>query len=382
MQVDVEAVGEIAGRLRVRQCAVGEDPRGRAHALPVGDHTPGRAQRLEPVEVARGTAGRVRRRVVVAAHHHRGFLATRQIPEMRQRQLVTLHQGDQVHQQPLLLISLRNRDLARIEPIRLHITGLGAKEHVVGTHANNTIPLLPRPGRIPLPRIHNGTRQIERERRRLTTTRANRPQRHGRTRGRSRRIRIQSRDRRRPTQRIPVSSPVKLNRASHDPRPRRRTRIHLQVRIRKRRPRIRQPEQPRQLLVRPHRNQVPARAHPTTQRGHLPRTQRHIPQHHHIKLTQERRRDRRDIDRRERIETLVAQDLREIRGERVGRRRHDEDRRLRSIRRERPAHVRRERIPRRIGHTTRATLHLGRVHHAELQRTLTASTSPPSTTPS
>ena len=49
--------------------------------------------------------------VVVAAQHDDRLLATGEVPEARQRQLVALHQRDHVQQQPLLFVGLRDRDL-------------------------------------------------------------------------------------------------------------------------------------------------------------------------------------------------------------------------------------------------------------------------------
>ena len=220
MERELEAVRDVPGRLRVRQRRVRVHVRRRADAVPVGDDAAGRAQRLEAVEVARRAAGGLRRRVVVAAHHDGRLLAAREVPEPRQRQLVALHQRDQVEQQPLLLVGLRNRDLVRVDPVRLDVAGAGAVEEVVRADARDAVPLLARPGRVALARVDDRAREVVRERGRLAAARADRAERDGRVGRRGRRSRVERRDRRRAVEGVPVGRAVELDRAADDARAR------------------------------------------------------------------------------------------------------------------------------------------------------------------
>ena len=80
---------------------------------------PAGLSRLVLVEAAGGAADGV----VVAGHDDRGLLAARQVPEARQRLAVAAHRHDQVREQALLLVGLRDRDLGRVEPVRLDVAG-------------------------------------------------------------------------------------------------------------------------------------------------------------------------------------------------------------------------------------------------------------------
>ena len=145
VQRDLEALRRVGGGLRVRERRVRVDVRRRAHALPVGDRAAGRAGG----HVA-GRSGRRCRRcawsspvITTAAFSPRGRYQKRG-SGVRSR----VHQRDQVRQQPLLLVGLRDRDLVQVDPVGLQVAGLGAEEQVVraGRRRCRRDPGRPRPG--------------------------------------------------------------------------------------------------------------------------------------------------------------------------------------------------------------------------------------------
>ena len=71
-----------------------------------GTEQPFGLSRFEALELADGPGAALR--VVVAGHHYGGVLAPRQVPEPRQRRAIEVHLDDQVREQALLLIGLRD----------------------------------------------------------------------------------------------------------------------------------------------------------------------------------------------------------------------------------------------------------------------------------
>ena len=98
---------------------LGIDVGGAAHTLPVGDGAAGRARGLVVVEAAGGAAVAV----VVAGHDDDGLLAPREVPEAGQRLAVGVHVQDQVGEQALLLVGLRDGDLVEVDPVGLRVAG-------------------------------------------------------------------------------------------------------------------------------------------------------------------------------------------------------------------------------------------------------------------
>ena len=86
--------------------------------------------------------------VVVAGQQDHGFFAAGEIPEARQRLLIQVHAFDQFHQQPLLLICLRDGHLVEVHPVRLRIPGGVPIEQIVRAdgRAVRPVPALPRRG--------------------------------------------------------------------------------------------------------------------------------------------------------------------------------------------------------------------------------------------
>ena len=74
-------------------------------------------------------------------------------------------------EQPLLLVGLRDRDLVRVDPVRLDVAGPRAVEEIVGSDPGDAVALLAGPGRVALARVDDGTGEVERERRGLAAAR-------------------------------------------------------------------------------------------------------------------------------------------------------------------------------------------------------------------
>src|SRR4051794_1955036 len=94
--------------------------------------------------------------MIVAGHDNGRSLATWEIPEARDRLTIDCHRCDQVDQQTLLLICLRNGHLIRINPIRAR----AAEEEVARSNRSDTVSVLARPRWISLPRQRDGTRKV------------------------------------------------------------------------------------------------------------------------------------------------------------------------------------------------------------------------------
>jgi len=110
--------------------------------------------------------------VVVAGHDDRGLQPAREVPEARDRLLVGGDRPDQVREQPLLLVRLRDRDLAQVDPVRLVVTRGRAVEQVVGADRRRAVALLPDPRRVALAGQDDRPREVVRERGRGAAVRA------------------------------------------------------------------------------------------------------------------------------------------------------------------------------------------------------------------
>ena len=149
MQRDLESGALIGLRLGVGQLGRREDVGGRAHAFPVRHRAVRRAVGLVGVELPRRPAVAV----VVAGEHDGRLAAARQVPEARQRRAVEVHLRDEVGQQALLLVGLRDRDLAHVQPV--------AEEQVVGAdRLGLAVALLPCPGDVALARADHRAREV------------------------------------------------------------------------------------------------------------------------------------------------------------------------------------------------------------------------------
>ena len=57
--------------------------------------------------------------MIVTGHHDHRLVALREMPEARQRLASAIHEHDQVREQALLLVGLRDRDLVEVHPVGL-----------------------------------------------------------------------------------------------------------------------------------------------------------------------------------------------------------------------------------------------------------------------
>ena len=165
MQRDLEPLGLVGASLGVGERRVGIHVRGRADTLPVRDRAAGRACGLEVVELAARPAVAV----IVPGHYDGGLLTARQVPEARQRRAVQVHLDDEVREQALLLVGLRNRDLpgrpnraGRRRPWRRRTDRRSGS-------SGAGVALLSGPGRVALARVDDRTGEVVGERGRLPT---------------------------------------------------------------------------------------------------------------------------------------------------------------------------------------------------------------------
>ena len=172
---------------------------------------PGGAELLVLVEASRGAAVAV----VVARHHHHRLLAAREVPEARQRLLVLVDVADQVGEEPLLLVGLRDGHLAQVDPIGL----AAAEEEVVRADRREAVALLVLPGGVALARVDDRAGQIEGEGCRLTAVGAHVPDGHRGVAGGGARVAEQRGDCGRPVGHVAVGAAVELHRLIDDARP-------------------------------------------------------------------------------------------------------------------------------------------------------------------
>ncbi len=149
--------------------------------------------------------------MVVTGHDDDGLLAAREVPETRQRRLVPGHVDDQVGEQTLLLVRLRDGDLVQIDPVRLRIAGRISVVLVVRTLGGEAVAFLIRPRRVALAGVDDRGRQVIGEGRRLSAVRADVAERHRRIGRGGCRIRIEGRHRRGPVEGVAIGGTVKLH---------------------------------------------------------------------------------------------------------------------------------------------------------------------------
>ena len=133
--------------------------------------------------------------VVVAGHHDRRLLVARQEPEARQRPAVAVHLPDQVREQVLLLVGLRDRDLVEVHPVGLGIAGGMPEEQVVGADRRRAVALLAGPRRVALARLDDRLGEVVGERGGVAAVAADAAHRHRGVGGRRVRVRVEAGDR-------------------------------------------------------------------------------------------------------------------------------------------------------------------------------------------
>ena len=138
------------------------------------------------------------------------------------------------------------------------------------------VALLAGPRRVALARVHDRPGEVVGERRGAAAVGADAAHRdRGRGR-RRRRVRVQVGDAGRAVERVAVGRPVELHRLRHDPGAGLPRGVDAHVRVGQRGAGVGQPEQPGELLVRAHRDEVAAAGDPVAQHRHLARGEREV----------------------------------------------------------------------------------------------------------
>ena len=335
MNRELEAVRNVLRGLRVRHRRARIGVSGRANAFPQKDGAAGRACRDVLVE-ASGSASVA---VVVLGHHDRGPMISGEVPEPRHRDAVPLHQGDQVDEEPLLLVGLRDPEVRGVDPVGLRVSRSGAVEEIARADSDRAVALLAGPRWVALSRVDDRAGQVEGERGRLPAARPDVMQGDGRVRRRSAGGCVQVRYGRSTVERVAVRRPVELKRRSGNPCTGLARGVHAQIGVRKRPAGVDEPEQTGELLVGPQRHQVPAGLHPVTERRDLRRRQRCLAEDDDVDPRERPRRELRDVEVLERRDPFGLEDLSHVGAERIRAGADDENRRRRQACRERPAHI-------------------------------------------
>ena len=187
--------------------------------------------------------------------------------------------SDEVGEQALLLVGLRDGDLGEIDPVGLGVARRRAEEQVVGADRRLAVALLARPRRVALARVDDRAGEVVRERRRLPAVGTDRAQCHRREVRRGARVAVQRRKFRRAEQGVVVGGAVELHRRAGDALPGRLARIDAHVRVRHAAARARHAEQSGELRIGSHCDEVAAAVDPVGQHRHLGGGQRHLPEH-------------------------------------------------------------------------------------------------------
>ena len=159
-------------RLQRRPRRPGIDVGGHPRAGPLRDRAAGGIAVEHLVEAGRRAGADA---VVVAGHDDRGLQVAREVPEARERHPVRRGVDEDVREQPLLLVGLRDLDLAGVDPVR--------EEEVAGAQrgGRRVVALLIDPVRVALAGVDDRARQVVREggglarRRPCATSRPGRP---------------------------------------------------------------------------------------------------------------------------------------------------------------------------------------------------------------
>ena len=177
--------------------------------------------------------------MIVAGHDDDGLQSAREIPEPRQRLAIAVHEVDQVRQQPLLLVGLRDRDFVRSTQSALR----AAEEQIVGPNRRHSVALLARPCGISLPRVDDRPARSYVNAAAwppAVPTDAHRDRRIGR---RGRRDSSRASRRRRAGDRVAIGGAVELHRLADDAGSRGRGRVDQQIGVGERRAGVGEAEQ-------------------------------------------------------------------------------------------------------------------------------------------
>src|SRR4051812_13077466 len=123
MQANLKPLCVEGGCVRGDDWRLGVNVGGTANTLPVSDIAARGTMGVEVIELSRRSVVRV----IVAGHDHYGFIAAREVPESRQRLFVASQKANQICEESLLFVGLRNSDFRAI-----YVVGLrAAKEQIV-----------------------------------------------------------------------------------------------------------------------------------------------------------------------------------------------------------------------------------------------------------
>ena len=182
---------------------------------------------------------------------------------------------------------------------------------------------------VALARADDGARQVVRERRRRAAGAAHAARGDGGAERRAVRARVEAGDRRRAGGRVAVGRPVELHRHAGDAGAGRARLVDVDVAVGHGGAGGREPEQPGELGVGPHRDQIAAGLDPAVEHRDLGVVQRGLAEHDDLVGRQRLRAQAAQRRDRELVEPLGAQDLRVVAAERVVR--DDEDRSARPL---------------------------------------------------
>ena len=119
MQPYLEASAVIGSCLGISQYLLGIDVSTAPDALPVFHRTPRRAARHILIELRSNTIPSI---VIIICHDHHGLRIPGEVPEARQGFPVEVHLNNQVRQQSLLFIGLRDGHFVEVDPVGLRIS--------------------------------------------------------------------------------------------------------------------------------------------------------------------------------------------------------------------------------------------------------------------
>ncbi len=303
MQPYLEALGIVLRRLLVTQWRVREDVGGAAHAFP-GRHRATRGAELtEAVEAPGGAVVAV----VIARHDDHGLVPIGEIPEARQRLAREVHVRDEVGQQPLLLVGLRNGHLAQVHPVGFGVRGGVAVELVVRADGSQAVALLRGPRGVALARVHHRGGQVVGEGRGLAGSHA--AQRHGRVGSGRGGAAVERGQRRGAAQGVAIGAAVELHGLVDDAVAHGVGGIHQQVAVGELGPRAGQAQQRREIGAGRHGNEVAPGIDPVRQQRDLRAAESRLCQNHHVIGGQRGGVDRGDVCYGKGTEAFVAQDL-------------------------------------------------------------------------
>jgi len=152
MTADVKALRLIFACRGGRERRVGKDPRCCPEALPIRNRTAGGRYDKKFIE---NTLRTIERSVIVTCGDDDRLVHIWEIPEPGERRFIplALHHENEIPEQALHFVSLRNRRFSQVEIVRI--------KQITGPNDRIPVAVLPRPCWIALARIDDGPREVE-----------------------------------------------------------------------------------------------------------------------------------------------------------------------------------------------------------------------------